>query len=106
MKRLTRAIAGALPGRGCAEDVARAADAGRDIAFGSCINQLTDPMLQRVPTLPMDVFLFMGDNIYADTQDMALMRAKYDALKGTPFFRDIRAKATVLATWDDHDFGG
>ena len=75
------------------------------IAFGSCIDTPEHPMLDRALTLPMNVFLLMGDNIYADTQDMAVMRAKYDALKASTFFRELRRKVPVLATWDDHDFG-
>jgi alkaline phosphatase D len=76
-----------------------------EIAFGSCIKNPQHPMLDRVLTLPMDLFLFLGDNIYADTQDMAVMRAKYDALKASRFFRELRARVPILATWDDHDMG-
>ena len=82
-----------------------AADVVSDIAVGSCIKRVDHPMLERALTLPMDLFLLIGDNIYADTQDMAVMRAKYDALKHSRFFRELRAKVPVLATWDDHDFG-
>jgi len=78
----------------------------RDVVFGSCLNKTEHPLLDRTLTLPMDLFLFLGDNIYADTQDMAVMRRKYDTLKASRFFQGVRAKATVLATWDDHDFGG
>ncbi len=76
-----------------------------NIAFGSCMKRPEHPMLDRVLTVPMDVFLLMGDNIYADTQDMTVMRAHYDALKESRFFRELRSKVPVLATWDDHDFG-
>ncbi len=76
-----------------------------DVVFGSCLKPVDHPMLDRVLTLPMDLFLFLGDNIYADTQDMAVMRAKYDALKGSRFFRELRRRGPILATWDDHDFG-
>lgn len=62
-------------------------------------------MLERTLTLPRDLFLFMGDNIYADTDDMTVMRAKYDALKGSRFFKALSSRAPMLATWDDHDFG-
>ena len=77
----------------------------RDVAFGSCSKHPEHPMLDRVLTLPMDLFVFMGDNIYADTRDMAVMRAKYDALKQSRFFRELRARTPILATWDDHDLG-
>jgi len=77
----------------------------REIIFGSCLDKTEHPMLDRTLTLPMDLFLFLGDNIYADTTDMAVMRRKYDALKASRFFVGLRAKAPILATWDDHDFG-
>lgn len=76
-----------------------------EIAFGSCLKKVEHPMLDRALTLPMDLFVFLGDNIYADTEDMGVMRAKYDALKTSHFFRELRARVPILATWDDHDFG-
>ncbi|HYF36565.1 MAG TPA: alkaline phosphatase D family protein, partial [Prosthecobacter sp.] len=75
------------------------------IVFGSCIESTEHPMLDRTLTLPMDLFLFMGDNIYADTTDMAVMRSKYNRLKESRFFKGVTAKAPILATWDDHDMG-
>ncbi len=83
----------------------RGAEVVQDIAFGSCIRTVDHPMLARTLTLPMDLFLMMGDNIYADTEDMAVMRSKYDALKTSRFFRELRQRVPVLATWDDHDLG-
>jgi alkaline phosphatase D len=62
-------------------------------------------MLERTVTLPMDLFIFLGDNVYADTHDMEVMRARYDALKQSRFFQALRRKAPILATWDDHDYG-
>lgn len=75
------------------------------IVFGSCLNVTEHPMLDRAASLPMELFLFMGDNIYADTTDMAVMRAKYQALSQSTFFQAVRAKSLMLATWDDHDYG-
>jgi alkaline phosphatase D len=75
------------------------------IAFGSCINTNVHPMLDRTLKTPFDLFILLGDNIYADTTNMTVMQRKYDALKESRFFRKLRKKAPVLATWDDHDFG-
>lgn len=77
----------------------------RHVVFGSCLDKTEHPMLDRAASLPMDLFLFMGDNIYADTTDMAVMRTKYQALGASTFFQTVRSKAVVLATWDDHDMG-
>jgi len=75
------------------------------IAFGSCINTNTHPMLKRVVRTDFDLFILLGDNIYADTTNAAVMQRKYAALKSSSFFRRLREKAPVLATWDDHDYG-
>jgi|GEM_PF-162386 len=86
-------------------DLSAPAQPLKNIVFGSCLDLTEHPMLDRTVTLPMDLFLFMGDNIYADTSDMEKMRAKYIALGQSTFFQSLRAKAPILATWDDHDFG-
>jgi alkaline phosphatase D len=78
----------------------------REIVFGSCIKSVDHPMLDRTLTLPMDLFLFLGDNVYADTKAPAIMRAKYDELKASRFWKGLQKKAPFLATWDDHDYGG
>lgn len=84
---------------------ARAAEVVDEIAFGSCIKKVDHPMLARALTLPMDLFILLGDNIYADTQDLAVMRAKYEALEASRFWQELRRRVPVLATWDDHDLG-
>jgi alkaline phosphatase D len=76
------------------------------IAFGSCINTNSHPMLDRVLKTPFDLFILLGDNIYADTTNAMVMQHKYDALKESLFFQGLRKKAPLLATWDDHDYGG
>jgi len=76
------------------------------IAFGSCARQshaltIFDTILKHDPTH----FIFLGDNIYGDTKDMAVMRAKYDTLGMKPGFKHLSDSTTVWATWDDHDYG-
>src|SRR5687768_8739495 len=77
----------------------------RSIAFGSCINTNSHPMLERALETPFDLFILLGDNIYADTTNMTVMGRKYGSLKQSAFFKRLRQKAPLLATWDDHDFG-
>jgi alkaline phosphatase D len=90
---------------GCATRQAESERPLMHIAFGSCINTQAHPMLDRVLTLPFDLFILLGDNIYADTTNAAVMEAKYRVRKESAFFQALRRKAPVLATWDDHDFG-
>ena len=78
----------------------------RRILFGSCVKQeLPTPIFQTMLSAPADLAIFLGDNIYADTVDMAVMRAKYDQLAANKEFAKLRAAVPILATWDDHDFG-
>jgi alkaline phosphatase D len=76
------------------------------IAFGSCIDTNRHPMLDLFLRQRWDIAVMLGDNIYADTTNAAVMRAKYQERKGSDFWRKLRARGPVLATWDDHDFGG
>lgn len=76
------------------------------IAFGSCVRQeRPQPIWDAVVETSPELFLFLGDNIYADTEDMEVMRAKYRQLGENPGFRKLRETCPILATWDDHDYG-
>lgn len=76
------------------------------IAFGSCADQeRPQPILETVVARSPDLFVYLGDNIYGDTEDMGELRAKYAILAARPEFRALRAKCPLLAIWDDHDYG-
>ncbi|MEX0937759.1 MAG: alkaline phosphatase D family protein [Pirellulales bacterium] len=76
------------------------------IAFGSCANQdLPQPIWFSIVNYQPHLFLMIGDNIYADTRDLAVMRAKYGQLAANHGFRKLRQTCPVLAVWDDHDYG-
>lgn len=76
------------------------------IALGSCAKQdKPQPILDKVITQKPDLFIYLGDNIYGDTEDMALLRAKYAQLAAKKEFNALRRTCPLLATWDDHDFG-
>lgn len=78
----------------------------RKIIFGSCIKQdLPTPIFYTMAGEFPDLILFLGDNIYADTEDMTEMRAKYDRLEANADFCRLRSEFPIMATWDDHDFG-
>ncbi len=76
------------------------------IAFGSCAHQdRPQPIWDKVIAVRPDLFLFAGDNIYGDTKDMAVLKAKYDQLAAIPGYQKLLKTCPVLATWDDHDYG-
>ncbi len=76
------------------------------IAFGSCNkaslpNLLWDDILNTNP----DVWIWGGDNIYADTDDMQKLKTMYDEQKAIPGYKKLRTTVAVIGTWDDHDYG-
>ena len=76
------------------------------IAFGSCSKEsLPQPIWDAVLAAKPELFVFLGDNIYGDTRDMDVLRAKYAKLAAINGVRRLRAQVPVIATWDDHDFG-
>lgn len=76
------------------------------IAFGSCAHQAyPQPIWDAVLAAEPELFIFLGDNVYADTADMGLMRQEYERQRANPGWQRLFAATEVLATWDDHDFG-
>lgn len=76
------------------------------IAFGSCAHQdLPQPILDSAAAKRPDLFIWLDDNTYGDTKDMAVLKAKYDKLKAKPEFQRLKGISRFLATWDDHDYG-
>jgi alkaline phosphatase D len=76
------------------------------IAFGSCSTQDDpQPILRTVIDWEPDLFIYLGDNIYGDTDDMQVLAAKYAKLGAKKEFQALRAAMPVIATWDDHDYG-
>ena len=76
------------------------------IAFGSCSNQTKpQPVLKTIVEQKPDLFLYLGDNIYADTRDMSVLKKKYAQLESKPEFQALRNNVAILSVWDDHDYG-
>ncbi len=76
------------------------------IAFGSCAKEFKpQPILHTIVSRKPDLFIYLGDNIYGDTHDMEVLRAKYAMLGAKPEFQALRAAVPLLAIWDDHDYG-
>lgn len=76
------------------------------IAFGSCVHQDDEqPIWRAINIEHPDLFIFLGDNIYGDTEDMAEMQRKYQKLAANPGFQTLRRQTNLLAIWDDHDYG-
>lgn len=77
------------------------------IAFGSCSHQ-DKPDLQlwqEINSYRPDLWIWMGDIIYGDSDDMDIMREKYDLQKSHTDYQQLLRQTEVIGIWDDHDFG-
>ena len=84
------------------------------IAFGSCSDEeLAQPIWKAVAAADPDLFLFMGDNIYADYVDgefagevtPQMISDAYGLLARHPDYSPFRSTVPIIAAWDDHDYG-
>lgn len=76
------------------------------IAFGSCANQdKPQPIWKAIVATEPDLFLFMGDNVYASSPAQQPIVEQYRKLSRIPEYREARDKIPFMATWDDHDMG-
>jgi len=90
-----------------AQHLPAAAEGTTRIAVLGCLRQDEPaPALSRYVASQPDLALWVGDNVYADTEDdPAFIQECYDTLAALPGFAALRAQAPYAATWDDHDFG-
>jgi alkaline phosphatase D len=58
-------------------------------------------ILQNKPEL----WIWLGDNVYGDTQDMAALKQKYELQKNNQEYRKLTASTPLIGIWDDHDYG-
>src|SRR5690606_1221527 len=83
-----------------------ASEAPSRIAFGSCFRETKPaPVFGAIASAKPCLFVWTGDNVYGDTDDMATLRAKYEVARNLPAYRSIRESCPVIGTWDDHDYG-
>jgi alkaline phosphatase D len=76
------------------------------IAFGSCNKQYKPNVLwKEIKKNNPDLWIWGGDNIYADTDDMSKMKEDYEDLKNQNGYLQLIENLPIMATWDDHDYG-
>lgn len=76
------------------------------IAFGSCNNQvLPNVMWGEILKNKPNIWIWGGDVIYTDTEDMSLMAQNYHKQKAESEYANFIKNVAVLGTWDDHDYG-
>ncbi len=76
------------------------------IAFGSCNDQdKKQPLWDEIIAEQPDVWVWLGDNIYGDTDDVDKLRAMYAMQKAQPAYATLCQQTNIIGTWDDHDYG-
>ena len=76
-------------------------------AFGSCNKQyLPQPLWKTIVQDSPDLFLWTGDVVYADTEDMGKLSQIYASqLRQAEYASFLKAEVPVIGVWDDHDYG-
>jgi alkaline phosphatase D len=76
------------------------------IAFGSCSeHDKAQPVWDAIRAAEPAAFVWIGDAVYGDTEDMSVLRAKYAAQLAQPGYAALRAAVPIFGSWDDHDYG-
>lgn len=89
------------------------------LAFGSCASTTKpQPFWEHVNTYAPDLWLWLGDTVYADSPrpkaETAEERARivldrmpelYAQQRAVPGYAALRETAHIAGTWDDHDYG-
>ncbi|MFP4156025.1 MAG: alkaline phosphatase D family protein [Opitutales bacterium] len=88
------------------------------VAFGSCNrDELPQPVWPAVEAHKPDLWIWGGDNIYADwyappegpkidyTVNREWLIQRYAAQFNRPDYAAFRKKTPIIGTWDDHDYG-
>jgi len=76
------------------------------IAFGSCDNQeIKNELWEAIDANSHSVWIWGGDNVYSDTEDMTVLKASFEKQKQDISYLNFIQNKTVLGTWDDHDYG-
>ena len=76
------------------------------IAFGSCNREYVEqPMWAEIMKQKPDLWIWLGDNIYGDTDNMDTLEYKYQKQLDNPGYKEFMNNTEIVGTWDDHDYG-
>jgi len=76
------------------------------IAFGSCSNQrLPQVIWPAINANNPDLWIWMGDIIYMDSDSLEVTEEAYRIQKENPDYMILMDSAEIIGIWDDHDYG-
>ncbi len=75
-------------------------------AFGSCNRtDLPQVLWQDIINEAPDVWIWLGDNMYGDSDNVDTLVQRYSEVLATPGYQKLQSIAEIIGTWDDHDYG-
>jgi len=76
------------------------------VAFGSCnMSQEPNPFWDDILEEHPNVWIWGGDIVYADTDDVERLRSIYAMQDTVAGYAELKKEVPIIGTWDDHDFG-
>ena len=63
------------------------------------------PVWNAINNFHPDLFIFLGDNVYADTKDPFRLRQAWQRLGHQSGYLKLKQQSIICAIWDDHDYG-
>ena len=76
------------------------------IGIGSCnAQERPQPHWGLLTDSRVELWVWLGDNVYADTEDMMEMKSTYEMQFNRTDYARFRAAVPIIGTWDDHDYG-
>ena len=76
------------------------------ILFGSCNDEdRPQELWSSLEQEKGDIFLWLGDNIYGDSEDLEVLERKYQIQDDHPAYQRFKNSISINGTWDDHDYG-
>ncbi len=81
-------------------------DSINTFAFGSCNDQSKNqPLWPYILKEKPQLWIWGGDNIYADTSKIEELIRKYNIQENHPGYKALKEKTPIIGIWDDHDYG-
>ncbi len=78
----------------------------KSIGFGSCNRtDLDQKIWDVIANQPMNAWVWLGDIVYTQGENMDDLALKYSIQKSLPAYRKLSSNTNIFGVWDDHDFG-
>jgi len=76
------------------------------ISFGSCNkHDLEQPLWDDIISQKPDAWIWLGDIIYGDSENMGIIQAKYEKQSSHVWYAKLVESSQIFGIWDDHDYG-